>query len=68
MKIVKVVKNQIIKKSLFNVEQIERLINKTLKFFYKQNNKGKRNSLIKKSLEQQDNYINLDKYTFIFFK
>ncbi len=27
------------------MEQIERLINNTLKFVYKQNNKGKRNSL-----------------------
>ena len=52
--------NQIIKKSLFNMEQIERLINKTLKFFYKQNNTGKRNSLFMKSLEKKDNYINLD--------
>ncbi len=45
----KIIQNQIIKKSLFSMEQIERLINNTLKFVYKQNNKGKRNSLFMKS-------------------
>ena len=52
--------NQIIKKSLFNMEQIERLINKTLKFFYKQNQHYKRNSLFIKNLNQNNEYINFD--------
>ena len=52
--------NQIIKKSLFNMEQIERLINKTLKFFYKQNNHYKRNSLYIRNLNQNNEYVNLD--------
>ena len=52
--------NQIIKKSLFNMEQIERLINKTLKFFYKQNNHYKRNSLYIRNLNQNNEFVNLD--------
>ena len=42
------------------MEQIERLINKTLKFFYKQNNHYKRNSLYIRNLNQNNEYVNLD--------
>ena len=58
--------NQIIKKSLFNMEQIERLINKTLKFFYKQNNHYKRNSLYIRNLNQNNEYCKFRLFKFKF--
>ena len=55
--------SQIIKKSLFNMEQIERLINKTLKFFYMQNDKGgKRSSYYLRDINNKDTLINYTNY------
>ena len=53
---------QIIKKSLFNMEQIERLINKTLKFFYIQNDRAKRRSYYLRDLNNNNTFVNTDYY------
>ena len=51
----------IIKKSLFNMEQIERLINKTLFFFFHQNkNKEYRGSYYQKDISKQNIFVNCD--------
>ena len=53
---------KIIKKSLFNMEQIERLINKTLKFFYIQNDRTKRKSYYLRDLNNTNTFVNTDYY------
>ena len=52
----------IIKKSLFNMEQIERLINKALLFFFLQNkNNEYRGSYYQKDFSKQNLFVNCDK-------
>ena len=60
----------IIKKSLFNMEQIERLINKTLKFFFKQNNiKQKKGSYYQKDISKKNIFVNCkDLYSSLSFE
>ena len=51
----------IIKKSLFNMEQIERLINKALKFFfYQRQGKRKKGSFYQKDFTKENIFVNCD--------
>ena len=61
---------QIIKKSLFNMEQIDRLINKTLKFFFTQyNTNSKKEYYYQKDITKKNIYINCkDLYTSLSFE
>ena len=61
---------QIIKKSLFNMEQIDRLINKTLRFFFNQNDsKSKKEFYYQKDITKNNIYVNCkDLYTSLSFE
>ena len=61
---------QIIKKSLFNMEQIDRLINKTLKFFFNQTNaKSKKDFYYQKDITKKNIYVNCkDLYSSLSFE
>ena len=51
----------IIKKSLFNMEQIERLINKALKFFfYQKQGKGKKGAFYQKDFTKDNIFVNCE--------